>query len=433
VGRKSEEKNLETLIRALPLLPEVYRCIFIGQGDTQPYRALAQALNVEDRCFWIDAIKNSQLPLWYSWCDCMCTPSLREGFGVVFIEAAACGAPIVTSDIEPMNKYLTHDVSACLIKEYQDPTALSAAIQRVCEDDIYRKSISEGAVQAAQPFDRNVVDAQEAAIYHEAMNLGPLSLSRHWEIRAWKAQTKIASLLGKTSLRRVARAVVNEKATLAKHFSHSCKPKVLNLKYVIFGTRINRNQWDGNRSKTYQDLMTWSWEETRQHASNYFIRLSFSISKVRGKVLEVGCGIGTMTRWLAASKEVEHIWAIDAFEEAIEKLKSYNLPKVTPIKMSVEGLEFEPGIIFDTVIICEVIEHLYPDEERQMLNALFNSVNSKTRYVLSVPIGWLPDQYHVRGFSRNDFKKHLRKFYGEPVQVNYDSGYSQVAWGYFKS
>lgn len=432
VGRKSEEKNLDTLIRALPLLTEEYHCVFVGQGDAQPYKTLAQALNVEDRCFWIDSVKNSELPLWYSWCDCMCTPSLCEGFGVVFIEAAACGAPIITSDIEPMNRYLTHDVNAFLVKEYENPKALATAIQRVCEDDVYRKSISEGAMQAAQPFDRHVVDAQEAAIYHEAMNLGPLSLSRRREIVAWKVRAKITSLLGKSLLKRFANVLVYG-VSFVKNFFLNCKPKLINLKYRFFGVKIDRNQWDGSKSsKTYEDMMAWSWEKTQQNASNYFKRLSFSISKVRGKVLEIGCGIGTMTKWIAASREVDHIWAIDVFEEAIEQLKGYNLPKVTPIKMPAESLEFESNIIFDTVIICEVLEHLYPDEEEKMLNTLCDYVNPKTRYIVSVPIGWLPDRYHVRRFSKKGFKRHLRQFYGEPVTVDYSSRYSQIAWGYFK-
>ena len=65
------------------------------------------------RCFWIESVKNSELPVWYSWCDCFCVPSRWEGFGLVFIEAAACGSAIVTSDIAPMTEYFTNDKSAC--------------------------------------------------------------------------------------------------------------------------------------------------------------------------------------------------------------------------------------------------------------------------------------------------------------------------------
>ncbi len=440
VGRKSKEKNLDTLICSLPLLPKEYHCIFVGQGDIQPYKTLAQSLCVDDRCFWIESIKNSELPMWYSWCDCMCLPSRWEGFGVVFIEAAACGTPIITSDIAPMNEYLTHNASAYLVKEYENPKAVAMAILRICEDDEYSKSITQGALQAVQPFDRRVVDAQEAAIYREAIELGSLFLFRQLEIKIWKVQERIRSLVVKASPKRIVRVVRNKAwfkvvAYTIKKLILSCQYLVITIKYHIFGKKINRNQWNGENSRRweiYGNLMIWTWEETQKKASSYFKRLNFSISKASGKVLEIGCGIGTMTRWLATSSEVEHIWAIDGFEDVIEKLRDYNLPNVTPCKMSFDSIKFDSAIIFDTIMICEVLEHLYIDEEVKMLHALFNYINSETRYVISVPIGWLPDKYHVRGFSKEGLKKHLRKFYGEPIEVDYSSGYSQVAWGYFR-
>lgn len=192
VGRKSDQKNLYTLIRALQALPAEYSCVFVGQGDRAPYVALAESLGVDQRCFWLDAIKNSELPAWYSWCDCMCTPSRWEGFGIVFIEAAACGSPIVTSDIAPMNEYLTHNVSAYLVKDYENAHALAAAIEKVCDDREYRNRISAGAIAAAQPFDRHIVDSAEAAFYRDAMELPSLSLSRRFEIAVWRTQSSIA-------------------------------------------------------------------------------------------------------------------------------------------------------------------------------------------------------------------------------------------------
>ena len=169
IGRKSREKNLEVIIYALNMLPNDYHCVFVGLGNSGPYRKLAISQGVQDRCIWIDSIKNSELPLWFSWCDCMCTPSLWEGFGIVFIEAAACGAAIVTSDIAPMNEYLSHDVSAYLVKDFKNPMAIAQAIRKVCEDLTYRNEICKGALEASKPFDRELVDQQEMEIYQEAM------------------------------------------------------------------------------------------------------------------------------------------------------------------------------------------------------------------------------------------------------------------------
>lgn len=193
VGRKSHQKNLDTLIQALQFLPTDYSCIFVGRGDVAPYVSLAEQVGVADRCFWIESVKNSELPLWYSWCDCFCVPSRWEGFGIVFIEAAACGVPIVTSDIAPMNEYLSHDASACLVGEYENPRALAEAIRKVCEDVKYRETLSTGAVKAAQPFDRAVVDEMEVAIYREALALRSLSLGRWAGWSIWRGREMLTS------------------------------------------------------------------------------------------------------------------------------------------------------------------------------------------------------------------------------------------------
>jgi glycosyltransferase involved in cell wall biosynthesis len=152
---------------------------------------LADELGVASRCFWVDAIQNSELPAWYSWCDCFCVPSRSEGFGFVFIEAAACGTPIVTSDIRPMNEYLTHDESACLVRDYTNPRALADGVRKACEESDYRQRISDGARRVAQSFEKDAIDAAEAAIYREALELPPLSLYRRFEIARWKTATAL--------------------------------------------------------------------------------------------------------------------------------------------------------------------------------------------------------------------------------------------------
>ena len=196
VGRRTEQKNLDTLIRALALLSAEYSCVFVGKGDECPYASLAKQMGVEDRCFWVEAVKNSELPLWYSWCDCMCTPSRWEGFGIVFIEAAACGAVIVTSDIAPMNEYLARDQSACLVKDFTKPEILAAAIRTACEDEAYRARLRAGSRQAAAPFDSKRIDEQEAGIYREVLDsavLAPPAI-RKVEYLRWKSGQRIRSV-----------------------------------------------------------------------------------------------------------------------------------------------------------------------------------------------------------------------------------------------
>ena len=102
---------------------------------------------------------------------------------------------------------------------FADPTsdtkALATAILRVCEDDDYGNSLSREAVQAAQPFDRRVVDAQEVAIYHEAMNLGPPPPSRKASIAAWQVERSLLDPFRRVTPGRVAKA-------LGRRLRHAC-------------------------------------------------------------------------------------------------------------------------------------------------------------------------------------------------------------------
>lgn len=205
VGRKCHEKNLDTIVRALRLLPKDYSAIFVGNGDASPYVALAEQEGVSDRCFWITSIKNSELPLWYSWSDCFCLPSRfpSEGFPIVSIEAAACGAPMVVSDIPPMNEYMKQDESACLVKNYEDPTALARAIEKTCGNPEYRARLSEGAHRMAQQFDLKAIDAVEVGIYREAMSLGKPPLSRRFELGVFNTRHQLANSVFGLQLKRL--------------------------------------------------------------------------------------------------------------------------------------------------------------------------------------------------------------------------------------
>ena len=178
VGRKTRQKNLDTLIRSLCYLDSDVSVIFVGSGDDDEYRHIAQEMKVDDRCFWVPSVKKEELPLWYSWCDCFCTPSRWEGFGFVFIEAAGCETPIVTSNIAPMNEYLTDGVNALLVDEYENPEKLAKTIEKVILGGDQIKEMCREARKVGLNFDKEKIDKQEIDIYKFAIENG----SRHNEM-----------------------------------------------------------------------------------------------------------------------------------------------------------------------------------------------------------------------------------------------------------
>lgn len=102
VGRLSRRKGFDMVIRSLPELARRgldVRYAVIGIGEDDVYlRGLAGELGVADRVHLIGHVSPEDLPRWYNVCDVFVMPNREingdtEGFGMVFLEAAACGKP----------------------------------------------------------------------------------------------------------------------------------------------------------------------------------------------------------------------------------------------------------------------------------------------------------------------------------------------------
>jgi len=147
--------------------------VFVGQGDIKEYKELAEKEGVDKRCYFVKRVPSEELPLWYSWCDCMCTPSRWEGFGCVFVEAAACEAVVVTSNIAPMKEYLTNMVDSVLVDDYEEPKEVAKAIEYVLQGTEEIKLLGKRARKVGLRFSKQAVDEQEIAIYEEIMKIRP--------------------------------------------------------------------------------------------------------------------------------------------------------------------------------------------------------------------------------------------------------------------
>jgi phosphatidylinositol alpha-1,6-mannosyltransferase len=104
VGRLSRRKGFDQVIRCmqrlLPEHPQLHYAI-IGIGEDQDYlKSLACECNVESRVHFLGSVAAYDLPRWYNAADVFVMPNREidgdtEGFGMVFIEASACGTPVL--------------------------------------------------------------------------------------------------------------------------------------------------------------------------------------------------------------------------------------------------------------------------------------------------------------------------------------------------
>jgi glycosyltransferase involved in cell wall biosynthesis len=148
-----------------------YCLLAVGRGSEDEYVQLAENEGVSKRCFFLQSIKNEELARYYSWADCMCTPSLWEGFGVVFIEALASEAVVVTSDIAPMNEFIKNGINGLLVKDYTDPISLAKTIKLACEDVQLRAVLKKNARKSVEIFEKHKVDKLEVDYYAKVLSM----------------------------------------------------------------------------------------------------------------------------------------------------------------------------------------------------------------------------------------------------------------------
>lgn len=103
IGNLVDIKGINYLIEAMKEITEHEEkilLIIVGEGDGKDkFKLLTQKYNLETYIKFAGPQKHTDIPLWLNACDLFVLPSIDEGFGIVLIEAAACGKPVVASNV----------------------------------------------------------------------------------------------------------------------------------------------------------------------------------------------------------------------------------------------------------------------------------------------------------------------------------------------
>jgi 2-polyprenyl-3-methyl-5-hydroxy-6-metoxy-1,4-benzoquinol methylase len=210
---------------------------------------------------------------------------------------------------------------------------------------------------------------------------------------------------------------------------------------------IGLDQWEGAHYeqivKFYEEWIALDWHQLQVKYPWYVRRIEPVCSFSSGIVLEIGCGMGNVTKWMNEVDAIKKIYAIDLFEKPILQLTSQCYSKVTPICCDVTKSNMSQWIAegkVDTIVLCEFIEHMPQYLENEILKSIRkyirtltienHVVQSGTKFVVGTPIGFMPDPNHCRGFSKKQFITHLEKHYGIIDSIHYN-GIHQTACGWF--
>jgi teichuronic acid biosynthesis glycosyltransferase TuaC len=130
VGNLVPLKGHDLIIRAVADLPGV-QLIIAGDGPERANLAtLASELGLKDRVQFLGRIPHEELPRLYSACDALVLASSREGWPNVLLEAMACGAPAIATDVGGVSEIVTEPASGLVVKD-RTPDALAAAVRKL--------------------------------------------------------------------------------------------------------------------------------------------------------------------------------------------------------------------------------------------------------------------------------------------------------------
>jgi D-inositol-3-phosphate glycosyltransferase len=173
LGRLVERKGVATVIAALARLPGAELVVAGGPDhrdlDTSAdYRALREAARqhgVADRVIFTGSVARAEVPALIRSADIVVCAPWYEPFGIVPLEAMACGIPVVASAVGGLTDSIVNQQTGWLVPA-RDPLALASALSQLLADPVKRAALgAAGAERARRWYSWRRVAAQTEAVY----------------------------------------------------------------------------------------------------------------------------------------------------------------------------------------------------------------------------------------------------------------------------
>jgi glycosyltransferase involved in cell wall biosynthesis len=175
VGRLIYYKGFEYLVRAMA---DVRGTALIAGGGplAVALRAEAARLGVTDRFVLLGHVNDADLKACYHACDVFALPSVKrsEAFGIVQLEAMACGRPVVNTRLDSAVPHVSLDGLTGLTVPPADSAALAAALNALLDDPAWRAAMSAAARQRVrEEFSAELMARRTLDVYREVAGTAP--------------------------------------------------------------------------------------------------------------------------------------------------------------------------------------------------------------------------------------------------------------------
>ncbi len=177
VGRiqplKCADAAIETLAELLEGDGEPYRLVVVGgpsgphgEKSLQGLHDVADARGVRGHVHFIEPQPHELLSSYYRAADVCLVPSRSESFGLVALEAAACGTPVVASAVGGLTTLVDHGHTGFLVDD-PDPRAYAAAVRRVFDEPLAAERFSTASVLRARHYTWRAAAASLVELHDE--------------------------------------------------------------------------------------------------------------------------------------------------------------------------------------------------------------------------------------------------------------------------
>ncbi len=180
VGRLAEKKGVTYLIAAMKAVVKAFpdcRLVVIGEGpEKSSLVQQSRQLGLSNSVIFAGSVQNSALPAFYKAADAFVLPSIvdsmgdTEGLGVVLLEAAAAGCPVVASNIGGIPDVVAHNKTGLLV-EQKSPHRLAGAVIKLLGSSSLCKRLSVAARKhVTQCFSWSSVAGSFYSLYHSVLS-----------------------------------------------------------------------------------------------------------------------------------------------------------------------------------------------------------------------------------------------------------------------
>ena len=172
VGRIEPIKGLDLLLQSAAIVEgeEALKVLVIGgdlarDGEVQRLRELAQSLGIENMMEFVGIVDQRLLPIYYNAADVCVVPSYYESFGLVALEALACGTPVVAARVGGLPGVVQHGRTGYLLSR-RCPEPFADSLEVIFSSKGLKESMSVAARRTAEGMGWEMVATETHRLYN---------------------------------------------------------------------------------------------------------------------------------------------------------------------------------------------------------------------------------------------------------------------------